>query len=149
MLSENLLNQFSSNIVDIFDGNERSETINVHSLRHLSDQVRRFGPLFAFSAVSFESANRILSEVYSGTHHECDVICRRFLQKQRLLDIHQDREQNQFSGLVKQLLRRDDFSHTTDFLTFMQETESLHYGRLTYPNAIFFNRFFKNNLYFD
>ena len=83
-----LLNQFCSNIVDIFDGNERSETINVHSLRHLPDQVRRFGPLFAFSAMSFESANRILSEVYSGTHYECDVICRRFLQKQRLLDLH-------------------------------------------------------------
>ena len=148
LLSENLLNQFFSNIVDIFDGNERSETINVHSLRHLPDQVRRFGPLFAFSAMSFESANRILSEVYSGTHHECDVICRRFLQKQRLLDLHQDRKQNQFSGLVKKLLRRDD-SHTTDFSTFMSETESLHFGRLTYPNAIFFNRFSKNNLYFD
>ena len=104
LLSENLLNQFCSNIVDIFDGNKRSATINVHSLRHLPDQVRRFGPLFAFVAMSFESANRILSEIYSGTHHECDVICRRFLQKQRLLDLHQDREQNQFSGLVKQLL---------------------------------------------
>ena len=114
LLSENLLNHFCSNIVDICWQNERSETINVHSLRHLPDQVRRFGPLFAFSAMSFESANRILSEVYSGTHHECDVICRRFLQKQRLLDLHKDLEQNKFSGLVKQLLHRDD-SHKTNF----------------------------------
>ena len=74
LLSKSLLNQLCSYIVDIFDGNERSETINVHSLRHLPDQVRKFGPLFAFSAMSFESANRILSELYSGTHHECDVM---------------------------------------------------------------------------
>ena len=64
------------------------------------------------------------------------------------MDIHQDREQKQFNGLVKQLLRRDG-SHTTDFSSFTRKTESLHFGRLTYPNATFFNRFSKNNLYFD
>ena len=123
----------------MFDGNERSETINVHSLRHLPDQVRRFRPLFSFSAMSFESANRILIEVYSGSHHECEVICRRFLQKQRLLDIHQKSEDNQYGRLVKQLLRLDD-SHTNNFSNFMKETESLSYARSTYPDAIFHNR---------
>ena len=147
LLSENLLNQFCSNIVDIFDGNERSETINVHSLRHLPDQVTRFGPLFAFSAMNFESANRILSEVYSGTHHECDVIRRRFLQKQRLLDLHQDREQNQFSGLVRQLLRRDD-SHTTNFSAFMCETES-HFSIFFNFFQLFQSFFVFRKLYFD
>ena len=148
LISENLLGQFCSGIVDVFDGNERSETINVHSLRHLPDQVRRFGPLFSFSAMSFESANRILSEVYSGSHHECEVICRRLLQKQRLLDIHQTSEDNPYGRLVKQLLRLDD-SHANNFSNFMKETESLSYARFTYPNAIFLNRFKKNSLYFD
>ena len=147
LISENLLGQFCSGIVNVFDGNERSETINVHSLRHLPDQVRRFGPLFSFSAMSFESANRILSEVYSGSHHECEVICRPFLQKQRLLDIHQTSEDNPYGRLVKQLLRLDD-SHTNNFSNFMKETESLSYARLTYPNAIFLNRFKKKQFVF-
>ena len=147
LISENLSGQFCSGIVDVFDGNERSETINVHSLRHLPDQVRRFGPLFSFSAMSFESANRILSEVYSGSHHECEVICRRFLQKQRLLDIHQTSEDNPYGRLVKQLLRLDD-SHTNNFSNFMKETESLSFARLTYPNAIFLNRFKKKQFVF-
>ena len=43
LLSENLLNQFCSNIVDIFDGNERLDTINVQSLRAA---VRFFGKAF-------------------------------------------------------------------------------------------------------
>ena len=127
LISENLLGQFCSGIVDVSDGNERSETINVHSMRHLPDQVRRFGPLFSFSAMSFESANRILSDVYSGSHHECEVICRRFLQKQRLLDIHQTSEDKPYGRLVKQLLRLDD-SHTNNFSNFMKETESLSYA---------------------
>ena len=50
LISENPLGQFCSGIVDVFDGNERSETINVHS------------------AMSIESANRILREVYSRSH---------------------------------------------------------------------------------
>ena len=46
VVAERLLNQFCSSVVDIFDRNERVETINVHSLRHLPTQVRRFGRFF-------------------------------------------------------------------------------------------------------
>ena len=104
VFAERLLNQFCSSVVDIFDGNEQVETINVHSLRHLPTQVRRFGPLCSFSAMSFESANRILGEVFTGSHHECEVVCRRFLQRQRLLDLHNKSEESVFGGLVRQLL---------------------------------------------
>ena len=103
VVAERLLNQFCSSVVEIFDGNERVETI--HSLRHLPTHVRRFGPLFAFSAMSFESANRILSEVFTGSHYECEVVCRPFLQRQRLLDLHNKSEESVFGGLVRQLLR--------------------------------------------
>ena len=78
--AESLLKQFCENVVDNFGGNARIETINMHSLRHLADQVRRFGPLFTWSAMSFEFANRILCQVFTGSHHELEVICRRFLQ---------------------------------------------------------------------
>ena len=104
VVAERLLNEFCSSVVDIFDGNERVETINVHSLRHLPTQVRRFVPLFSFSAMSFEFANRILGEVFTGSHHECEVVCRRFLQRQRLLDLHNKSEESVFGGLVRQLL---------------------------------------------
>ena len=102
--AERLLNQFCSSVVDIFDGNERVETINIHSLRHLPTQVRRFGPLFAFSAMSFESANRILGEVFTGSHYECEVVCRPFLKRQRLLDLHNKSGEIVFGGLVRQIL---------------------------------------------
>ena len=85
-MAEKLLNNFCQDIVSIHDGNERIETINVHCLRHLADQVARFGPLYCYSAMSFEAANRTLSDVYSGSHSECEVICRRVLQRHKLAD---------------------------------------------------------------
>ena len=40
--AEYLLTDFCRQIVDIHDGEERIETINVHCVRHFADQVRRF-----------------------------------------------------------------------------------------------------------
>ena len=148
VVAERLLNQFRSSVVDIFDGNERVETINVLSLRHPPTQVRRFGPLFSFSAMSFESANRILGEVFTGSHHECEVVCRRFLQRQCLLDLHNSSEESVFGGLVRQLLGQENFNKS-DFSAFMLETESLKMGRLLYPEATFLNRLLVNKIYFD
>ena len=44
--SRKLLEEFCKEIVTVHNGNERMETINVHCLLHLADQVERFGPLF-------------------------------------------------------------------------------------------------------
>ena len=148
VVAERLLNQFCSSVVDIFVGNERVETINVHSLRNLPTQDRRFGPLFSFSAMSFESANRTLGEVFTGSHHECEVVCRRFLQRQRLLDLHNKSEESVFGGLVRQLLGQENFNKS-DFSAFMLEMESLKMGRLLYPEATFLNRLLVNKIYFD
>ena len=53
------LDTFCEEIVTIHGGNERIETINFHCLRHFVNQVRRFGPLYCYSAMSFEAANRV------------------------------------------------------------------------------------------
>ena len=145
-MAESLLKQFCENVVDTFGGNARIETINMHSLRHLADQVRRFGPLFTCSAMSFESANRILSQVFTGSHHELEVICRRFLQLQRFHDLSIENEQisdlwNQLLGT--EVLEREHLDHA------MRETDSLLEGRACYPNASFFNRQYFGNVYFD
>ena len=118
----------------------------MHLLRHLADQVRRFGPLFTCSAMSFESANRILSQVFTGSHHELEVICRRFLQLQRFHDLSIENEQisdlwNQLLGT--EVLEREHLDHA------MRETDSLLEGRACYPNASFFNRQYFGNVYFD
>ena len=70
-VAEIFLKQFCSNIVSFNDGDERIETVNVHCLRHLVDQVKRFGPRFCYSAMSFEAVNRTLREVFTGSHSEC------------------------------------------------------------------------------
>ena len=85
-LAAELLDDFCRDVVDVHGGNEKVETINVHSLRHLADQVRRIGPLLTFSAMSFQAANRI-GEVVSGSNSECQIICRRILQRYRLANV--------------------------------------------------------------
>ena len=145
-MAERLLKQFSENVVETFGGNPRVETINMHSLRHLADQVRRFGRLFTFSAMSFETANRILSQVFMGSHLELKVICCRFLQLQHFHDLIIENEQildflNQLLG--KKILEREHLDHA------MKETDSLLEGRDCYPNASFFNRHVFGNVYFD
>ena len=82
-VAETLLDDFCSSSVDVLRS-ETAETINVHCLRHLAHQCRAFGPLFVFSAMSFESANRILNRCFTGTHSHCQVICRRYLEAQSL-----------------------------------------------------------------
>ena len=145
-MAEKLLNNFCQDIVSIHDGNERIETINVHCLRHLADQVARFGPLYCYSAMSFEAANRTLSDVYSGSHSECEVICRRVLQRHKLADT-EIRDPNlrsiffKLSGISD--TTNENFSE--DFL----ETEALRKAQMRYPKATLYNRQVFNNVYFD
>ena len=79
-----LLKDFCRDIVSMHGGNERIETINVHCLTHLVDQVQRYGPLYCYSAMSFESANRTLSDLFTGSHSEIEIICRRVIRRHKL-----------------------------------------------------------------
>ena len=144
--SELFLDAFCKEIVSIHEGNERIETINIHSLRHLVDQVRRFGPLFCFSAMSFEAANRTLGDVFSGAHHECEIICRRVLQKHKLanLEIQDNTLRSLFCKLSGNRSYEDNF-FSDEFV----ETKAIKTGRLFYPEAEFFNRQTVNGVYFD
>ena len=83
-VADGLLKSFCDNAVKIF-GTKKCETINLHSLRHLPDQVRRFGPLFVQSAMSFESAHAFLAKFASGSHDFCEIIARRYLERHLLL----------------------------------------------------------------
>ena len=54
----NLLTELCRKIVEIHR-EEKIETINVHCVRHLADQVRRFGPLSSYSAMSFGQCQKL------------------------------------------------------------------------------------------
>ena len=124
--AEHLLDQFCKNIVAIHGGNEKVENINVHSLRHLSDQVRRFGPLYCYSAMCFEAANRTLGEVCSGSNNECEVICRRVLRRHRLYgaQVKSSRLRHVFDTLSGTSIS----SNFKSFSDEMIETDSLKLG---------------------
>ena len=84
-VAEACLGTFCREAADIF-GTEKCETINLHCLRHLSHQVRHFGPLFVSSAMCFGSANRLLLQLFTGTVSQCEVMCRQYLENQALLE---------------------------------------------------------------
>jgi hypothetical protein len=48
---------------------ERYQTLNLHSLLHLSECVRNLGPLWAYSCFPFETANGYVTKLFHGTQH--------------------------------------------------------------------------------
>ena len=145
-IAEFFLKQFCSKIVSFNDGDERIETINVHCLRHLVDQVKRFGPLFCYSAMSFEAANRTFGEVFTGSHSDCEIICRRNLQKNKLARVKiQDPEIRCLFDKLYGITTLDQINCSTEFV----ETQAVNNGRATYPQAVVFNRQHFQNVYFD
>ena len=144
--AERLIYDFCREVVSMHGGNERIETINVHCLKHLPDQVRRFGPLFTFSALSFEAANRTIGDVFTGSNSECHVICRRILQKHKisLIDIKNPLLENLFHHFTnKENPDSSKFTEGTETTTAVKE------ARKNYPFGIIFNRQLHNQVYFD
>ena len=142
-----LLNDFfCRDIVSMHGGNERIETINVHCLRHLVDQVQRFGPLYCYSAMSFESANRTLSDLFTGSLSQIEIICRRVLRRHKLarLEIKNLRLKKIFDKLSP-----IPVIDCVGFSDEMIETEDVKLGRSRYSGGTFFNRHHFNNTYFD
>ena len=133
--AEFLLDSFWHEIVDIFQ-NERIETINVHILQHLFNQTWKFGPLFIFSAMSFESAIRLLRSTATETHSFCSLICRRYVQKQKLLATFI--EKDSLETLVKQLTGQkccsdSNVKNSCDLL----KTPGLSMAQRMHPDALF------------
>ena len=144
--AEKMLSQFCQEIVSIHEGNERIETINVHSIKHLAEQVKRFGPLFCYSAMCFEAANRTIGDVFTGSHSECEIICRRILRRHNLVEneVPDDDLAQLFCKLTG---RREETKEQFD--TEFLQTEALQIGKIQYPEGRFFNRQNVNNVFYD
>ena len=57
---------------------------NVHSLNHLSWQVKKYGPLWCTSAIMFESANYILKTKFTGTVNHLRLIVERYNRNKKI-----------------------------------------------------------------
>lgn len=82
--AETCLREFQLRIVDIFG--ESVKTITLHALRHLPEQVRKFGPLHAVSAMPFENLNRQIKQSVTGTRGTAAIMVYRYLNFQSFLE---------------------------------------------------------------
>jgi hypothetical protein len=76
-IAENLLRLFAQLIPELYYPHH--VTIKCHSLLHLGDCVRNFGPIHQFSAIKFEHLNGELTRNNHGKYHITDAITRKFL----------------------------------------------------------------------
>ena len=87
--------------------------------------------------MSFESTNRTLGKVYTGSHTECEIICRRVLQRHKLLDVNL--ENQKLDSLYRKIsarLQTNDQNYSEEFI----KTAVVHEARKMYNSAKFFNR---------
>ena len=84
--AEFLIGKFFDNFLTLYDSD--SQSFNVHTMRHLVEQVKRNGPLWQFSAFGFESANHNLLSAVSGTIKNPQNIAERFLRHQSAFESH-------------------------------------------------------------
>ena len=75
--AEICIREFQFRVVHIFGDTVR--TITLHSLKHLPEQVRKFGPLHRVSAMLFENLNRQLKESVTGTRGSAASMVYRYL----------------------------------------------------------------------
>ena len=145
VVAEGLLEKFCSGVKDVFQS-DTAETINVHCLNYLSHQCRSYGPLFVFSAMAFESANRTLSQCFSGTHSHCSVICRRYIEAQELTSamFEDDRAADVLQQWWK-VGKASERNFTKDVSPLAQIERCLE----VHPNAHILSRSFVDGVYFD
>ena len=95
--------------------------------------------------MSFEAANQTIGEVFSGSKSECAIICRRVLQRHRLVDnkMENERLKTLYSNLSGGTMEPSNLK--TEFI----ETETVRRIRLEHPNALLFNRQVVSDVYFD
>lgn len=66
-IAEQLLQQFSFKFSQLELYELRYQTLNIHQLLHLVDNVRDLGPLYTHSCFSFENKNGFVLKVIHGT----------------------------------------------------------------------------------
>ena len=145
--AEKLLMTFSEDAVEIF-GDKKSETINVHCLQHLPDQIRRFGPLFVMSAIAFESAHSFLAHFATGSHGFCQIISRRYLEYHELLKASV--ESDDLTLLARAWTNQEEVSQNEKILQKeLHETIQVSTFRLLHPNAQIVSRCRLGRRFFD
>ena len=146
-VAEACLDSFCREAVDNF-GTEKCERSNLHCLWHLKHQVRQFGPLFVSSVMCFESANRLLVRLFTGTVSQCEVKSRRYLENQAPLE--EEIENDVLSDVAASWSGQTSFPQSDR--TFKQdvlETESVNAARVVYRESTIFSRALVGNMYFD
>ena len=144
--AEKYLNSFCRNTARFF-GDSKAETMNVHLLRHMAYQCRNYGPLYLFSAMSFESQNRQLANLFTGTHSHCRIICRRYIQQRLLLSYNV--EDDHLTSLLSDWLSVETRPSISQITGNIVHTDLLGYGKLLYPDAIFMSRSIVDGVLFD
>ena len=79
---DQLLNDFCAGFADI---DSAEQIFNLHSLRHLTWQVRNYGPLWTASCFAFESAHHSLVSAFTGSVNHLRLLVERYLVKKSLL----------------------------------------------------------------
>lgn len=77
--AETCLHYFNVGFAELYD--IHCQSYNIHSLRHLVEQVRRFGPLTSTSAFAFENANRLLCLSLTGTVNTAELLATRYFNR--------------------------------------------------------------------
>ncbi|CAH0546301.1 unnamed protein product [Brassicogethes aeneus] len=73
IMTDKMLHEFVMQFPDLYNPNNR--TCNLHSLLHLPQVVRDFGPLYTTSCFPFENANGILKSLVKGNTSAQLQIC--------------------------------------------------------------------------
>ncbi len=123
--AENMLTVFYKKIVDLYP--QEICTMNVHSLIHLVQNVRNFGPLWAYSCFGFENMNGHLKKHCHGTRNVLPQLVRNLRFHQATLDQEYNAE-NHEDGIRGRVKNR---RLCTEYL------EALREGNYSTSNPIF------------
>lgn len=109
LMAEKMLTCFYNRIVDLYP--QEVCTMNVHSLIHLAQHVRNFGPLWSYSCFGFESMNGHLKKHCHGTRNVLPQLVRnlRFHQSIMGQEYNAENHEDGVRGRVKNQVLSTEF----------------------------------------
>lgn len=122
--AEDMLVKFVQDFATVYD--EKNIVRNVHSLLHICDDVRRYGPLENFSAFKFESYFGPFKRLLHGPHKPLQQLWNKLMQYK-----HADKN---IVANRKKLISECEFWYPIKRSTFRQRKEGIHFKMVKYPN---------------
>ncbi len=102
-------------------------TMNVHSLVHLSQSVKNFGPLWAYSSFGFESMNGHLKKHFHGSRFVLPQLIRNLEFHQSMLD-REYRAKNHADGMRGEIpFRMETMTLLVTYLLHLCDTNTEEY----------------------